>query len=245
MRQIFGDVGWEMKALVFFLATAIFVLIGPFGTYEDLTLSERIVFWFVVVGGVGFFMHVAMTIALRAPRLRGWPRWACVVLGSAVAALPGAAVVEFVNEVFRPSGMSLQTLVRLWFQVTVIGSVIGIVEYIDWRGTPADQPAPVLTRFHKRLPSELGHDIISISMEDHYARITTTLGQHMLLMRLSDVMAELGDGGGLQVHRSHWVALPHLRDVEKSGTRHFARLSDGRSLPVSATYLPAVQEHLA
>jgi len=247
MRQIFGDIRWELKALVFFVGTLTFIVVGPFGTYEDLTLSERFVFWCVVMGGVGFFMHIGITLALNSPYLEVWPRLICVLLGAAVAAVPSAAVVEFANEVFRPSGVRLSTLIRIWMQVTVVGTVIGMVEYIDWRAptAPAAVAAPRQTRFHKRLPPELGHDIISFTVQDHYVEVTTTQGREMILLRFADALDEVGDDLGLRVHRSHWIAAAHIVRIEKSGNRQMAVLTDGRSLPISATYLTRVKALLA
>lgn len=247
MRQIFGDVRWELKALVFFVGTLTFVVVGPFGTYEDLTFSERIVFWFAVMTAVGFFMHICMTLTLRSAALANWPRLACVALGAMVAAIPGAAIVEFINEVFRPSGVRFSTLVRIWMQVTLVGTVIGAVEYIDWRGQTKEivEDAPQMTRFHKRLPPAIGHDIISFTVQDHYVEVSTTQGREMILLRFSDALDEIGPDLGLRLHRSHWAAKRHIEGLEKSGNRHMAKLSDGRSLPVSGTYSADLRTLLA
>ena len=43
-------------------------------------------------------------------------------------------------------------------------------------------------------------------MEDHYVRVFTDAGESLILLRLSDAMAEVRDVPGLQIHRSHWVA---------------------------------------
>ncbi len=244
MRQIFGDVRWEVKAAVFMSLVAIFSIVGPFGTYETMTLAERFTHWTVIMIGLGFFMHIFMTMALRAPLLAHWPAFVKVGLGAAVAAIPGAAVVEFVNEVFRPSGVKLSDLVRIWAQVAAIGFMVGIVEYIDWRPQPT-APAPVQTAMHRRLPPELGDDIISMSMQDHYVEVTTTRGNDLILMRFSDALEEVSDLPGLRVHRSHWVATPHARALTRKGNKSRLTLSDGRQLAVSATYLSDVQSALA
>lgn len=93
---------------------------------------------------------------------------------------------------------------------------------------------PQRTLLHRRLPPELGDDIVSVSMQDHYAAVTTTRGTHLLLMRLRDVLGELEGLPGVQLHRSHWAALSHIAGLERRGRRLIARLDDGRELPVSA-----------
>lgn len=244
MRQIFGDIRWEAKAAVFLCLIAIFSVLGPFGSYETMTFAERFTYWTTVLTGIGFFMHVFMTMALQSHRIAKWPGVAKIAIGSIVAAIPGAAIVEFANEVFRPSGIEFSGLARTWMQVSIIGIVVGIVEYLDWRPTKLS-PEPVLTQMHKRLPDALGTDIVSMSMQDHYIEVTTKLGSELILMRFTDALQEVQGLPGLRTHRSHWVALAHAQSISRKGNKHFVTLSDGRKLAVSATYLDPLQKALA
>jgi DNA-binding LytR/AlgR family response regulator len=96
-----------------------------------------------------------------------------------------------------------------------------------------------------RLPPELQDDrIVSISMQDHYARVTTTSGSALILMRLSDAMDLLDGCPGARIHRSHWVAKGFAESIGKSGRRMELRLTDGRALPVGASYLKAAERQL-
>ncbi len=243
MRQIFGEVRWEAKAAVFLGLVAIFSIVGPFGSYETMTMAERFTYWTVIMIGIGFFMHIFMTLALRSPHLAKWPGAAKIAIGSLVAAIPGAAIVEFANEVFRPTGIHLTTILRTWMQVSVIGVIVGIVEYLDWRPQNT-KPSPVRTPIHKRLSAELGQDIVSMSMQDHYVEITTTQGKDLILMRFSDALHEVADLPGFQLHRSHWAATAHAAGVVRKGGKSKLQLSDGRELPISATYLENVQKSI-
>ncbi len=244
MRQIFGDVRWEVKAAVFFSLVVIFTVVGPFGSYESMHLAERFTYWTAVMTGIGFFMHVFMTMALRAPSLGHLPGVAKITIGAAIAAIPGAAIVEFANEVFRPTGVHLSVLLRTWLQVTLVGLIVGIVEYLDWR-PQATQIRDIITPMHKRLSPEIGTDIISMSMQDHYVEVTTTQGKQLILMRFADALEEVHDLPGQRVHRSHWVALAHLGTLSKKGNKSSVTLSDQRELPVSGTYLSTLQAHLS
>ncbi|MEY1556750.1 LytTR family DNA-binding domain-containing protein [Yoonia sp. R2331] len=240
MRQIFGEIRWEVKTAIFMTMILIFSVVGPFGSYNTMPLAERFTYWTVIMIGIGFFMHVFMTVALNSARLSRWNSILKVSLGAALAAVPGAAIVEFANEVFRPSGINMASLVRIWAQVTVIGAIVGTVEYIDWR--PERSAAqPKLSPLHKRLPAELGRDIVSMSMQDHYVEVTTTQGKTMILMRFTDALREVAELDGLRTHRSHWVAIPHMKTLAKSGNTTRVTLSDGRQMPVSATYLDTLQ----
>ena len=41
----------------------------------------------------------------------------------------------------------------------------------------------------------------------NYVEVWTERGTHLVLMRLSDAIRETAGENGLQIHRSHWVAL--------------------------------------
>ncbi len=99
--------------------------------------------------------------------------------------------------------------------------------------------APLLDR----LPDEARPGkLISISMQDHYAAITMTTGTFLLLMRLSDALQLLGEIPGAQIHRSHWAAAEFAKELTRKGRRMRLQLTDGRSLPVSASYLKVAKK---
>ncbi|MCW1932118.1 LytTR family DNA-binding domain-containing protein [Pararhodobacter zhoushanensis] len=92
-----------------------------------------------------------------------------------------------------------------------------------------------------RLPLDKRGALISLSVQDHYVEVVTLRGRELLLMRLSDAIAETGGDVGLQVHRSHWVALDQVRAARREGARGVLTLSDGREIPVSRTYAAAAK----
>nr|WP_255552328.1 LytTR family DNA-binding domain-containing protein [Maritimibacter dapengensis] len=98
------------------------------------------------------------------------------------------------------------------------------------------------TRILDRLPIEKRGPLISLSVQDHYVEVATTKGTELVLLRLSDAMAEVGDTPGLQVHRSHWIATGAVKSARRDGARAILTMADGRDIPVSRTYLPAIKE---
>jgi DNA-binding LytR/AlgR family response regulator len=52
-------------------------------------------------------------------------------------------------------------------------------------------------------------------------------------------LAQLPSSAGLQVHRSHWAAFGHVREVQV-GKPLQLRLADGTAIPVSSSYHKAV-----
>lgn len=101
--------------------------------------------------------------------------------------------------------------------------------------TPEIGGSPALTgnAFLKRLPPDLGRDIIRVSALDHYVEVQTRTGTTLLLMRFADALEELEDIGGLRIHRSHWVARQAIRRVLRQDRALLVEMVDGARLPVS------------
>jgi len=70
---------------------------------------------------------------------------------------------------------------------------------------------------------------------------TVFLGSGLLLLRLSDAVAELGPTLGRQVHRSYWVARRAVSSVERDRYRVRLILRNGARVPVSRTFLPKLR----
>ncbi len=79
-------------------------------------------------------------------------------------------------------------------------------------------------------------------MQDHYVDVRTDKGGTLVLMRLADAIAETEGVAGLQIHRSHWVALEGIEKAVRRDGRLLLRMRDGTELPVSRTFAPAVRE---
>ncbi len=85
--------------------------------------------------------------------------------------------------------------------------------------------------------------LLRLSVEDHYTRVVTARGSELLLLRLTDAIAEAGDAG-MQIHRSHWVAFDNMRRLLREENRVLLETGDGAQLPVSRPYAPRLREHL-
>src|SRR5579871_3715121 len=96
----------------------------------------------------------------------------------------------------------------------------------------ASAPVPI-SSFFKRLPPKLGTDLLSLTAEDHYVRVTTSLGSDLILIRLSDAIAEIGAEKGQRVHRSHWVAQGAVASVDRQNGKTAFVLTNGEVIPVS------------
>ena len=103
--------------------------------------------------------------------------------------------------------------------------------------------APAAFPFADRLPVKLRAGIIyAVSAEDHYLRLHTSKGQDLILMRLSDAVAELEGIEGAQTHRSWWVARGAVEDTRRTDGRAVLTLTGGVEAPVSRAYAKALRE---
>jgi hypothetical protein len=103
---------------------------------------------------------------------------------------------------------------------------------------PDSPPGPRLTR----MPEGLDGAILCLETEDHYLRIHTTEGQGMILGRLRDAEAELGEAAGLKVHRSWWVARDAVVGCDRDGRKMDLILANGLRVPVSRAHQSRVVE---
>ncbi|MEL7129662.1 MAG: LytTR family DNA-binding domain-containing protein [Pseudomonadota bacterium] len=117
--------------------------------------------------------------------------------------------------------------------------------WIQRRSAPlSDSDTPKLSGLLEDFPVQLGDDLIRVSAQDHYCEIVTSLGKHLLPVRFSDCIAALMTYDGVQTHRSHWVSLQHIKELETSGSAHVCQLSNGDTVPVSRRRYSALRHTL-
>ncbi len=216
--------------------TGFFTLLGPFGTFKDLDIPNRLLYWTIVNAGVAIFASLAEDSLFAPGQASSLSRPVKAGLSAAVGAVGGAVVVSIVELNLR---QNIPDPLLVWFSVAVVCMLIISLRRQVWLPEPKSY-AP----FFKRLPANLGVDLVSLSMSDHYLAVRTVEGSTMVHMRFADALDELEDFPGVQTHRSHWAATNHAEDLERDGARHALRLSDGTLLPVSKANLEAVREML-
>ncbi|GAA0776532.1 LytTR family transcriptional regulator [Roseibium denhamense] len=93
----------------------------------------------------------------------------------------------------------------------------------------------------KRLAPDLQGQLLRVEAQEHYVRLVTEDGNSMVLYRFGDILHELADIPGMQVHRSHWIADICVGRVYRQG--HNLRISarDGETIPVSRKFSAQVQ----
>ncbi len=122
--------------------------------------------------------------------------------------------------------------------VNAISEIVGASLRPTPVGTSATKPPPIL----ERLPLPQRGKLLALSVADHYVDVKTDRGTSLLLMRLSDAIKETAGAPGVQIHRSHWVALDAVKAVSRASGKIVVELETGDKLPVSRGYLAAARE---
>ncbi len=107
---------------------------------------------------------------------------------------------------------------------------------VDDRLSPADAAADKVKTLQSFLADLPRQALISMSAEDHYVRVHYQGGETRFFIRFSAALETLGAFDGRRIHRSHWAAVDHMMELEMQTGKSVVRLSDGRKLPVSASY---------
>jgi DNA-binding LytR/AlgR family response regulator len=171
--------------------------------------------------------------------------WLRILASSAVMAVPYSVVVAAVTHWAFHSDYSrladAADLLASVFAVTTVLIVLNVlVERVSGAVTSASSEP---SKFLERLPLKLrGAEIWAVEAEDHYLRLHTSRGQDLILMRLSDAIAELEGIEGAQVHRSWWVAREAITQAVRGDGRATLTLKDGAEVPVSRTYARLLRE---
>lgn len=220
----------------------ILALAAPFDT-EAFSLARRLVFWLAIAFctyGVGVAVAL-LTRPVSVARLGPWAGAAVVhgVTGLTVTAtvllLDGALLGDWPRDAADFGGTSATV-----FGIAVIVSVL----FGRFRGAlvPDAAEAKSMPALMQRLPYAKRGRLIALSVEDHYVRVRTTQGEAMILMRLSDAIRETDPEPGMQVHRSHWVALWAVSHGTRGDGRGAVHLVGGVAVPVSRSNLAAARE---
>jgi hypothetical protein len=247
-ERITGSI--DAKALARALAIAFgaglfLAFIGPFGT-ANAPLYQRVGYWgLLCVGGTA--LAVAISGVIRGLLDPGDQR---PFLMAGVTALvmtpPGTLGVYAVTRQLFPWNNLYTALPAFVGPVLVVSLAMNYVNALADRrplethaSAAKDAPPP---RFLDRLPGKLrGAELHAVEAEDHYLRLHTSKGSDLILMRLSDAIAELDGLEGAQTHRSWWVARQAVLRARRLDGRAVLELPGGVEAPVSRNYARALK----
>lgn len=238
---------WRAAALVASGAGVALAVLGAAGT-QDVPLAWRLAYWAPLMV-LNSFLGLALSATLR-PRLPGsvspvlsWGLLTaaitppailfCWVYGAAFSMVSGIAPP--IPDILAPA-------------LVITAAMTGVFMLIERPGAFTRRPAeagdetPLGPAFLRRLPRLAGARLYAVRSEDHYLRVFTSLGEDLILMRLSDAVAELDGLEGAQTHRSWWVSREAVRGVEREGERVYLKIDGEVRVPVSRPNLRPLRE---
>ncbi|WP_310218053.1 LytTR family DNA-binding domain-containing protein [Caulobacter sp. BE264] len=219
-------------------------LIGAFGS-DAAPVGVRLAYW-VGLCLAGAVVGTGITHLIgREGRADARP-WLYGALTAVSITLPFTGVVWLVSELAfhgPPRPRTLPLYLGPVFIVTVGMTALNFMVQrrpVETHAAPTGASPP---RFLDRLPPKLrGAELYAVEAQDHYLRLHTSRGQDLILMRLSDAVAELEGIEGAQTHRSWWVAKTAVEDARRGDGRATLKLRSGIEAPVSRAYAKALRE---
>jgi len=236
----------HFKGLAIAVAAGVFMAaVGAFGT-DQLPLSVRLGYWIavIVVGAVGGMAIGALTDRIHWFEDRPWLEGAIIVVALTA---PLTLMIWLISSfAFRDTQLARPGPLFFLGPVFLVSCVMTALNYLSGRAPPKTHqrlegaPPP---RFLERLPAKLnGAELFAIEAEDHYLRLHTSKGEDLILMRLSDAVAELEGLEGARVHRSWWVSRQAIVGAKRGDGRALLTLKDGANAPVSRAYARSLRE---
>jgi len=234
---------------------------GPFGTYADAGLIDRIVHWWRLLMGAYLLVRPSIIGLEALARATDLPKTATAFWGVIVVSVPLGIIWRNIGEdTFREldgyTGL-------LPFSLLCSLGVLGVSRWgsnADRRlarrtARPAISPNPVVVVEGNEGPTELPTapvlrarlapafrgPILALQSEDHYVRVHGEDESELLLIRLRDAIAEMGGISGEQVHRSWWVSHAAIARAEVSGRSWNIVLTNGVIVPVARDSVPRLQ----
>ena len=217
----------------------VLTIMVPFETEQMFGPIGRFGYWGVITSttyGAGAFINEVVATGYR-------DRWSklkrvivsCLIIGAAITALVTA--INYIIAGFVPDLASLPVYLGNIFAIAfVIAAMFHLAAKPE--NLASAQPVKIL----ERVPLEKRGRLLALSVEDHYVSVITSSGTEMVLMRLRDAISEIGDTQGLQVHRSHWVALAAVKSALRDGDRAVITLVNGDEVPVSRRYIRDIKK---
>lgn len=208
--------------------------------------DERLSFWIILclVGGAGIFLGDLILERVFANGHVGLKSLIQTIFGLVAVLIP-------LFSIYGPEELpSIQASVLFVWTVMalIVAGTFALTRMFEKpeKQAPsvnAEQNIETRPKILSRLPVHLQDaQLYALSAEDHYVRIHTSKGEDMLLMRLSDSIAEAGNVEGSQTHRSWWVAKDAVEDIKKLGRTAEIKLKNGQTALVSRSGLKTLKD---
>lgn len=252
------------------VVSIIAVVSGPFGTYEYLTLAERVVFWTAITFGSTLAAYVLRRFAVRVVSKKRPVAYELMVTGLMVLAV--TPMVLGMMWIFAPGVCGGASCVgRIGLYVGLIAGAIfmlrrvvpgfedllffvrdetGGLRFVAPSPLPVGDVLPVgpepdscpMPRLFRRLPDTETGTILHLTANGHFVTVTLDTGAHDIRMRFGDAVEEMDCVEGCCTHRSHWVSATAVTGHKRVDGKPVLVLVNGMEVPVSRTYRPGLEK---
>jgi len=236
-----GPRSWARDLSIAVAMALVMSFLGPFGSYAQ-PIESRVVYCLAVALAGSAAFWPAFRLGARVGARAGLPELFGLAAAVALACLPVTLIVRGVTLALHP-GRAGPSWPVLYFSVLVVSAPAGVAMQLTGRRRAAEaaEPPAAPPRLLERLPPRLRAELLALQAEDHYVRIHTAAGSTLLLMRMSDAVAELDGLAGMRVHRSWWVASGAVAGARAEGRRAVIVLTNGLEAPVTREQVPLVR----
>lgn len=228
------------------------------GISDTLKGGLLVLFWGAHVILALLILQSVQMLLMNVPTISSRSSWGQVVLSGLIGAMLFAPFASVLDQVFGIADVTDD--VSETFAERLISEFTGLVGIVMmvWIGLNATrllqiQPiAPSTTSkkdaqpdFWDRVPKPIGRDLVALSAELHYMRVYTTQGEALVLFPFGRAVVQLENViDGVQIHRSHWVALGHVSQIRRNGRRGVCQTTSGLDLPISRKRWQSLQAAL-
>ena len=235
---------WSRISLATAVVAVLLALAGAFGT-DFLGAAARAAYWVgLAMVGVGV---AAVVVGVLLPRHLFASRPVLARLAVVACVTPPMTVlVAITGSWLHHRPMTLSWILQMAPATLITTSAFTLLGFLVRRPIQTTQAAPagsLPVKFLDRLPVKLvGAKLWAVEAQDHYLRLHTDKGEDLILMRLSDAIAELEGIEGARTHRSWWVARDAVTGAERGDGRAVLTLVSGAEVPVSRAYAKALRD---
>jgi len=249
------------NAITAIIVIGVFIgFLSPFGM-DEIPLHWSIAYWLTTCA-LGYVVYMPFTYYGDLLLMKALPiHWCRIAVSAFVGSVLMSFVVPIINWVFFSQEVNYnEQFFGVLPKAIVIGGVITFVsliqDYLRWQKTELlaqqqlnaahqqkaeqEENFPV-EKFMALLPIEKRGELYCLEMADHYVKVYTSQGHHLLLMRFKDALQLLEKFQGLQTHRSWWVAKSAITSLKKDGRKVSLLLVNELEVPVSRTYADEVK----
>jgi hypothetical protein len=237
-----GELGgprWWARALTFAaLVGALLGVAGPFGSFLNAGVLIRVLYWAGTIVAGTAIAGLLIPLLMRAGNRIGLPRFFSLAIAVFIVSAPIGGMSWIVGHwlwAWQISGVTPAD----WYGQTVL-TCAGItmlwvlVEMAaeSWRRGAAVGAQPAVSAVPHPLAG-ITDPVLCLQMEDHYVRVHRASGSTLELLPLQDAIVRFGGAGGLQVHRSWWVAGAAIAGAERDARNWRLRLTNGLTVPIA------------